>query len=216
MVDELKNDCLKKQEKYQQRLENYINYIKRNQFLKTKENHFDLNFDASVTLKDHSKDKIIYPNNYSKRIKSKSMSIKKIGNTQENSLLNFPIKAKLLENSNYDNINSPKQNQQLKTTLSKLGKWQNMKGLPQKRSNTLRLKILDEYESLKDVCETERVKKNDLLKVNYSLSKNNNAEKIYPELSDPYCLISILDPKIKTQMKLNSDRCKLMRKKLTK
>lgn len=189
--------------------------MKKNQFLKTKENQFDRNFDASITLKDHSKEKIIYPNN-SKKIKSKSMSIRKIENAQENSLLNFPIKTKLLENSNYVNINSPKQNHQLKTTLSKLGKWQNMKGLPQKRSNTLRLKILDEYESLKDLCETERVKKNDLLKVNYSLSKNNNAEKNYPEISDPYCLISILDPKIKTQMKLNSDRCKLMRKKLTK
>lgn len=197
-LEELKKECRLKEQKYQKRLEDYLSHIKK----KNDNTSEKLNNQVSLLQNQRTLPLI-------KRTKPKSISF-----SQDNLL-----KLKLLSNST---SNSPtvldtwaterSKRNPLKETIVKFNRCKYMKGLSHKRSNTLMIKIIDDYETIKDSYQTERDKKEESVsRMQYSLTQRNK-----PDISDPYCLLSILDPKIKTQMKNISERCKLLKKKHSK
>lgn len=192
-MDELKKECTIKEQKYQRRFEDYLSFLKKKNEISPEK----LIDDERIIEKKKSLPLI-------KRPKPKSISFSQ----------DHLLKLKLVNDSSTNSLTvenwateRPKKNQ-LKETIVKFNRCKYMKGLSKKRSNTLMIKIIDDYETIKDSCQTERERKeNSVSKIQYSLTKRNNHD-----ISDPYCLISILDPKIKTQMKTISERCKLLKK----
>ena len=90
--------------------------------------------------------------------------------------------------------------------INKLNGSMAMWGLSKKRSKTIRIKALDEFENYMD---SRRIYN----ETNYSLSKRTDSDIGEPDIADPYGLISILSPKFRKSMENTKERYKLMRKK---
>ena len=115
-----------------------------------------------------------------------------------------PSKEKITTKSLHFNENA--KNSDLKNVINKLNGSMAMWGLSKKRSKTIRIKALDEFENYMDSCRNYN-------ETNYSLSKKIDCEFGEPDIADPYGLISILSPKFRKSIENTKERYKLMRKK---
>ena len=232
MINEIKEECEKKEVKYKKRLEEYMNCFK------SERNFESQNFDKSIYKKFKEDDilikkKIILPDLKTIQMKMKfssfhinSPKMRRFGDlNQQKTTVNWTSEnqkktslstislEKSPNQSKTMNFEEENYNDNIKKTVKKMNLCNNLKGLSKKRSKALLVKVINDYESLMDDFQSNRTKKDkSLLNFNYSLTKKDSYE-TSPKISDPYCLISILNPKIKIEMQAISNRCKNMRKK---
>ena len=106
-------------------------------------------------------------------------------------------------------------NDTLRSTIRNLNVCRSFKGLSKKRSSTLLMKLINDYEKIEDLNKKKKTKKEKSIEFNYSLTKRENNDFATPRLNDPYGIITILNPKFRKEIEETSERVKLLRKKLT-
>ena len=231
MINNIKEQCLKKEEKYELRLEEYLNCIK-NEKKQNYENKLKttfFTFKEDEIIKKPNKNNISVKNTENELSKTKSLSLHvknkikfiKTHKKQKSSSLiqTFCLNPYSNEKEKTQLKNADLQNSEnqynLKNALKKYNQCKKLKGLSIKRSNTLMVKVMNDLESLIHSYQMQKTQNdNNNSNLNYSLTKRNSLDLGNLKVSDPYCLISILNPKTKREMEATSERCKLLRKKL--
>jgi len=227
MMNQIKEECVKKEQKFQKRLEEYLNCFR-------SEPKVDANLKMKqMKIPKFKEDEFLeikkktLPELNLRKPKSISISLdNKFKNCQSNinhlklNLDNETFISKLSKEKslNVSKLTKPEDSEpkdSLKSTIKKINNCRNLKGLSKKRSSTLMMKVINEYENLIDIdINSARNQSNkNKSELNYSLTKRDKNDMVSPRINDPYCLITILNPKFRKEIDETLERIKLLRKK---
>lgn len=202
-ISKIREDCLKKEENYEKRLEDYI------KSLKTNKSKALLNPNPtqkpSQFLQKYLKEPIfLQKKSLSTMTNSKNLSELNLNPAEINlnSLTERKPSQEKLSTKSLHFAQTP----DFKHAINKLNGSVVMWGLSKKRSKTIRIRALDEFENYMD-------SRRNCNEPNFSLSKKTESDMGEPDIADPYGLISILSPKFRKSIENTKERYKLMRKK---